>query len=251
MTGAGPIGPALALSQPVVTVRTTAVEQEGLRGPLLPRRFARLALAFEFALLFVAVPLFLWFERHRFGQMIVPTLVTLGIVFTIVLLLDRDFDRRQLWNTRGLRLGVRRILRVLIPSTAVLAALTWIFEPELFFRFPRENTRVWIVVMLAYPLLSVYPQELIFRTYLFHRYRALFRTDRTRVAASAIAFALAHVFFANWIAPLLSLAGGWLFARTYARSRSTLQATIEHGLWGDVIFTVGLGWYFYGGAIAG
>jgi membrane protease YdiL (CAAX protease family) len=95
----------------------------------------------------------------------------------------------------------------------------------------------------------VYPQELIFRTYLFHRYRALFGSDRALVAASAVAFGLAHLFFANWWAPLLSTAGGWLFARTYLRTRSTLQATVEHGLWGDVVFTVGLGWYFYGGSI--
>ena len=42
-----------------------------------------------------------------------------------------------------------------------------------------------------------------------------------------------------------------LFARTYAGSRSFLQAVVEHSLWGNFIFTIGLGWYFYGGAIAG
>jgi len=64
-----------------------------------------------------------------------------------------------------------------------------------------------------------------------------------------VAFALAHLFFSNWIAALLSLGGGLLFARTYAHSRSTLLTTVEHGLWGDALFTIGLGWYFYGGSI--
>jgi membrane protease YdiL (CAAX protease family) len=228
---------------------TTTATQDGLRGPLLPRQGARLVLALEFTALYVAVPIGLWFARERFAGMIVPTLLGLAVVFTAILLTDRSFDRRQLWNARAFGTGLRRILRILVPSAAVVTALTWWFEPELFFRFPRENPRVWIVVMLAYPLLSVYPQELIFRTYLFHRYRGLFGSDRALVAASAVAFGLAHLFFANWWAPLLSTAGGWLFARTYLRTRSTLQATVEHGLWGDVVFTVGLGWYFYGGSI--
>ncbi len=226
---------------------TTA--EDGLRGPLLPRRGARLVLATEFTALYVVVPIGLWFAREHFASMIVPTLLALAAVFTVILLTDRRFDRRRLWNAQAFGDGLRRILRILVPSTVVLTVLTWWLEPELFVRFPRETPRMWLAVMLAYPLLSVYPQELIFRTFLFHRYRALFPGDRALVAASALAFGLAHLFFANWLAPVLSTAGGWLFARTYLRSRSTLQATVEHGLWGDVIFTVGLGWYFYGGSI--
>lgn len=43
--------------------------------------------------------------------------------------------------------------------------------------------------------------------------------------------------------------GGILFARTYERSNSLLAACIEHGLWGDLLFTLGLGWCFYTGVI--
>ena len=105
------------------------------------------------------------------------------------------------------------------------------------------------MVMVFYPVFSVYPQELIFRAFLFHRYRPLFGSTRNLVIVSAVAFGLAHLFFANLLAPLLSAVGGWIFARTYARSDSTLQATIEHALFGCFLFTVGLGWYFYGGSI--
>jgi membrane protease YdiL (CAAX protease family) len=103
--------------------------------------------------------------------------------------------------------------------------------------------------MILYPLLSVYPQELIFRTFFFHRYRQIFRQSWVLILASGLSFGLAHLFFANWIAPTLTLLGGLQFARTYDRTNSTLQAAIEHGLWGDLIFTIGLGWYFYGGSI--
>lgn len=203
----------------------------------------------EFTLLYVAFPLSLWFARETFGRMIIPSLLVLAVLFTVVLLRDRSFDRRQFGGTRGFARGLRRVLGVLVPSTALLALCTWWLRPDLFLRLPLEQPRLWTMVMLAYPLLSVYPQEIIFRTFLFHRYAPLFASERSLVAASALSFGLAHLFFANWIAPVLSTAGGWLFARTYARSRSTLLASVEHGLWGDVIFTIGLGWYFYGGAI--
>jgi uncharacterized membrane protein YbjE (DUF340 family) len=39
------------------------------------------------------------------------------------------------------------------------------------------------------------------------------------------------------------------FARTYAKTQSTLQVALEHMLWGCFAFTVGLGWYVYSGAI--
>lgn len=212
-------------------------------------RQSRVALWCEFTILFVAVPIWLWFDRLSFGQRIIPTLVVICALCLLVLLRDRSFDRLRLWNRLDFWLHLRATLTRLLIGTVLLGVATAIFEPELFLRFPRESPRMWAMVLVFYPVFSVYPQELIFRTFLFHRYRPLFGSTRNLVIVSAITFGLAHLFFANLLAPLLSTVGGWVFARTYARSGSTLQATIEHGLWGDVLFTLGLGWYFYGGSI--
>lgn len=201
-------------------------------------------------MLFLVVPVLLVVDRESFGGRIIPTLLVIGLLCGGLLLADPAFDRRRLWNARDFRHHLGRTLRIFLVSAPLVAGATWLFEPELFLRFPRENTRVWVMVMLLYPLLSVYPQELIYRAFLFHRYRSILPGESLRTAVSAVAFALAHLFFANLWAPMLSLAGGWLFARTYARSNSTLQAGLEHALWGDLVFTVGLGWYFYGGSIA-
>lgn len=209
----------------------------------------RLYLAAEFLVLFVAVPIVLYVQRHAMRRMIIPTLLVVGTVCMTILLMDRSFARRRLWNGRRLRQGLRRMAATFVMGAAVLSVLVALFRPELLFEFPRQRTRVWMLVMVLYPVLSVYPQELIYRTFLFHRYRPLFPKVAHRVVVSGFAFGLAHLFFANWIAPVLTTVGGLLFARTYARSASTLQATIEHGLWGNFLFTLGLGWYFYGGAI--
>ena len=49
----------------------------------------------------------------------------------------------------------------------------------------------------------------------------------------------------NRAAIALATIGGLMFAATYERRRSTLLVSIEHGLYGDFIFTVGLGGLFY------
>ncbi len=102
--------------------------------------------------------------------------------------------------------------------------------------------------MVLYPLLSVWPQEMLYRSLLFHRYRALFRTDIALILVSALAFGFAHVIFLNWIAVAMTVAGGFLFARDYARHRSLPLSCLEHSLYGCLIFTVGLGRFFYTGA---
>jgi hypothetical protein len=65
------------------------------------------------------------------------------------------------------------------------------------------------------------------------------------VMASGLLFGWAHIVVHNRGAILLATVGGLMFASTYERRRSTLLVSIEHGLYGDFIFTVGLGGLFY------
>jgi hypothetical protein len=218
-------------------------------GPLVPSRFGRVYLAAEFSVLFVLLPVGTYFFRHIFGSILIPALLVLAAGCLLVLWLDPSFDRKRLTRSDRVSPGLKQVLLTFLPWAPVLALACAFFRPDLLFAFPRDKTVTWLVVMLLYPLLSVYPQEIIFRVFLFHRYRALFAGDRVKIAASGLCFGLAHLFFGNWIAPALSSIGGMLFARTYARNDSTILVSLEHALWGDFIFTLGLGWYFYGGAI--
>src|SRR5690606_19736697 len=128
--------------------------------------------------------------------------------------------------------------------------LTWWLRPDLLFGFVREKPAFWLLVMFLYPLLSVIPQEIIFRSFFFERYRNLFTHPATMIVASGIAFGFAHILFHNWVAPLLCLIGGIMFATTYHRHRSLLLVAVEHALYGDFLFTLGLGRYFYHGTVA-
>ena len=69
------------------------------------------------------------------------------------------------------------------------------------------------------------------------------------VAASAFVFALAHLLFWNWVALALTFAGGLIFARGYLGRGSFALAVVLHAVCGWVIFTSGLGSFFYHGAV--
>jgi uncharacterized protein len=56
------------------------------------------------------------------------------------------------------------------------------------------------------------------------------------------------VIFGNWIAVALCAIGGLLFAFTYQNSGSLLLTCIDHALFGNFLFTIGLGQFFYHGS---
>ncbi len=200
----------------------------------------------EFAVLFVLIPLLpaLGFLPRN------PFVLLLPLSFLMLLLLraDPEFDRKWLLNAQG---AAEHLLHVLLRAALllpILGLLVYLLAPELLFTFPRQRPVIWGAVMLLYPLISVYPQELVFRAFLFQRYRLLFQLQLVRISASALAFGFVHILFGNWLAIVLSTLGGILFARTYAKSRSLLLVVIEHAIYGDFIFTIGLGQFFFHGA---
>ena len=102
--------------------------------------------------------------------------------------------------------------------------------------------------MLLYPILSVYPQGIVYRAFIFERYRPLFSNPILMIAVSAAAFSFVHIIFRNPIAVGLTLLGGIIFAFRYQESGSLFTSSFEHALYGCFMFTIGLGEFFYKGA---
>ncbi len=207
----------------------------------------RAALIIEFLLLFVAGP-----AAYRFSPTRIPALPLLWIASGYAwwrLIRDPHFDRTRLWNAGQLP---GHLAGILITFTFT-ALFIWVgvhrFAPEREWRLVRRNPAFWAAVMAAYPALSVYPQGVLYRAFFFERYRALFPRPWTMIVASAAAFAFMHIIFRNRLAVGLSLAGGLLFALRYAETGSLATSCLEHALYGCWLFTVGLGEYFYYGAI--
>ena len=104
-----------------------------------------------------------------------------------------------------------------------------------------QKPKLWVIVLFAYAMFSVYPQELIYRTLYFQRYRSLFKSKSLFVFLNAIVFSLGHIFYRNPLVLLMTFLGGILFALTYEKTKSTLLVSIEHAIYGCWLFTVGMG----------
>jgi len=196
----------------------------------------------ELILVFGIPPLVLALAPRR---MVTLGIIGSGIFSLIALLLDPTFPRRQLWDAALARQGLRALPIRTIFVWAGLLAVTVLFYPEHLFEMPRTRPLAWLLVMILYPPISAYSQEIMFRTLFFHRYSMVLRTPAARVLASGMLFGWAHIVVHNRAAIVLATVGGLMFAATYERRRSTLLVSIEHGLYGDFIFTVGLGGLFY------
>jgi hypothetical protein len=212
----------------------------------IPQAFAlKLKLAIEILLLYVVPPMLVWFG-------VVHLYALAGVVGGVVAIL--------VYRSRGK--GVphcasvpertemdqfRHVLARFAVSAALLVAGLCIFDHDALFAFPRARPRLWLTVMILYPLISACLQEIMYRHLFFRRYAFLVRGGRSLILLNSLLFAWLHVFLTP-IAVVLSVPAGWFFADTYLRSRSFRLTWFEHALYGDFVFTIGLGMYFYHGA---
>lgn len=194
---------------------------------------------------FGGLPLIIYFFRERW---LIIAMLWIGAVLAIAALKRQDttFSYRADWNLPGAKQGLRSMLKRFGLMAVLLFAFTVAHDVDRLFSFPLERPRVWVMVMLLYPILSAWPQEILYRTLFMRRYAPLFGTHTALMSAAA--FSYVHIIFENWIAIVFTFFGGWLFADTYRKSRSLALVTLEHALYGCLIFTLGLGWYFYGAA---
>lgn len=130
----------------------------------------------------------------------------------------------------------------------LMLGATALFKPALLFNFIREKPYFWALVMVAYPIISVIAQEIVYRRYMFARFGG-FLAPTALIALTGLAFGMAHLAFNNWVAPAMCVIGGVIFSHTYHKTRSLWLVSIEHALYGNFVFTVGLGQYFYHGAV--
>nr|WP_319393995.1 CPBP family intramembrane glutamic endopeptidase [uncultured Desulfobacter sp.] len=200
--------------------------------------------AFFFITPFILIPF-----RQFLAFKIVPILILLGIGIYVYLKNQTDFQNSNLIRFTNMGTHAKGMLLIIGFGVPVLIAFTRQMIPGHLFSFPATHPKMWTIVMVAYPVLAALPQELIFRCFFFHRYGKILVHPKAMILANGISFGMFHMFYGNPVAPLLSMAAGFLFAWRYHRSQSLPIVAIEHGIWGNLIFTIGTGWYFYSGAI--
>lgn len=207
-------------------------------------RMSRSGKTLELALTFIFLPLLI--ALTSFLGRPVPLLPTLWLI-TFVAFLVWCESRTPILPT-SLPSSAKewvRIVRRLAVSAVAMLGLFALVAPEQLFSFPRTEPRVWTIVMIAYPVVSVIPQEFLYRTFFFERYNALFHSRKQLRLTNAILFAGLHLVFLNWLAVALTFIGGLYFAETYERRPSFWMVSVEHTLYGWFVISLGLGSYLY------
>lgn len=205
----------------------------------------RTRLLLEFLLLFwLTPPILAYLKPHSFIYL------TLWLVAFLAWLWMRGkgYSLKDDWNHKVFgKISLRGVALQLLAATLALFIFTSVMIPEQLFSLPLQRPKIWVMVMIFYPLLSVIPQEILFRSFFFKRYHELFSTQKSLITVNALSFGWVHVILLNWVAVVFSALGGLIFARTYAKTESLAATSAEHAIYGCIIFTLGLGHYFYHG----
>ena len=113
------------------------------------------------------------------------------------------------------------------------------------------NNQPWIYMenISFLPIFFCIPTGIYFLQVFLCALQTVFWGKRTHGCYECLGILFSAHSFINWVAPVLGLFGGIIFARTYKKTKSLLMVSIEHSLYGNALFVLGLGWFFWGGSV--
>lgn len=192
----------------------------------------------EFFVIFILIPVVFIFQ---FNAWIKLSIGLIGFAYIVVLLLRVE----KLLFKIASNLKWKIFFKDTFLKLLLIAFITFLFvfftDKDAFFNVMLHKPKLWVIILFVYSFFSVYPQELIYRTFFFQRYKELISNETLFLFINAIVFSLGHIFFRNTLVLILTFLGGLLFAFTYSKTKSTLLVSIEHAIYGSWLFTVGMG----------
>ncbi|MBI9032167.1 CPBP family intramembrane metalloprotease [bacterium] len=196
----------------------------------------------ELIFLFIALPVLM-----KFNIIPLPRLLSLMIVFGFVLFisirlkyLDRNWYKLPTLDSKyWLKMGL-----TYLASFLFFIAYIYFFLGEKPFILLRERPHLMIIISIFYPLFSAFPQEVIYRSFFFERYKNIF-TTKYLLISNMLAFSFLHIIYNNLPALILTLISSLVFTLNYQKKRSLMLVTIEHSILGLIVFITGMGRYFY------
>jgi membrane protease YdiL (CAAX protease family) len=193
---------------------------------------------FELLVLFVLIPVSFLFNYDSWLKLAIGIIGFVYVVFVLLIVEEEKFRINQSLNWS---LFFKTTFIKLLFIIGITTFFVWFTNRDLLFHVLLNKPKLWLFILFIYSFFSVYPQELLFRTFFFKRYIVLFKNTSALIFINAILFALGHIFFKNTLVLILTFFGGLLFAYSYNKNRSTLLVSIEHTIYGCWLFTVGMG----------
>ena len=192
----------------------------------------------EFFLIFIFLPIILLFISDT--KLI---FITLYIVFFFSLWKikkDKAFNFSRLKNKADWKF----IFLYFLIFCLLGFFYTFFVDKSLFFVFPKESPKVWLLVIILYPLFSVIPQEFVYRVFFLQRYKNILSKNLLiKYFINSVVFSYAHIVFQNYHAVIITVLVSPIFYYSYER-KSFLTCILIHSIGGLIIFTYGLGNFF-------
>ena len=192
----------------------------------------------ELLIIFVFIPISFAFDYAPILKLIIGVIGFSYITYVlfkvekIKVRIEKNSNWRAFWKSTSIKF---------VGIAIVTFLFVWFTDKESLFAVLLNKPKLWVLILLFYSLFSVYPQELLYRTFFFKRYKTLFKNEKVFIFINALLFSLAHLFFKNTLVLLLTFLGGLLFAFTFKKTKSTFLVSIEHSIYGCWLFTVGMG----------
>ena len=200
-------------------------------------------LKIEFLVIYFLIPLMVIFINFFFSEQKIFVFLPLFLVFFLSLYL---LKKTPSFSFDFLKKETEWKFVFLVSLIFVVSGLVYtiILDSNLLFNLPKNYFFIWLAVILFYPILSVIPQEIIFRVLFFERYSCLFKNQFLYLVLNSIIFAYIHLVFQNFHAFFITLITSPIFAYAYL-NKSFKTCFITHTVGGQLVFTYGLGEYFY------
>ena len=197
------------------------------------------SLKFELFFIYLFLPLFILIFQSK---ILIFTVLYLVFIFTFLKLRkDKSFKSKVLSKKINWRISFIFFLVFLILGYFYVL----FYDPNILLSFPKDKFQLWVMVMFIYLFLSVIPQEIIYRVYFYHRYKKLFNGNLLILTLlNLFFFSFAHIVFNNPHAILITAFASPIFSYLYIKE-SFFTCVLVHSLGGQIIFTLGLGRYFY------
>ena len=164
-----------------------------------------------------------------------------GFLYIIFVLLRIEKNKFKTAPNLNWKVFWKQTIIKLLVIALITTVFVWVTDKKTLFNVLLNKPGLWIMILFIYSLFSVYPQELIYRTFFFQRYAELFKSNNLLIFINAIVFSLGHIFFRNTLVLVLTFLGGLLFAVSFNKTKSTLLVSVEHAIYGCWLFTVGMG----------
>ncbi|XCF05204.1 CPBP family intramembrane glutamic endopeptidase [Tamlana crocina] len=192
----------------------------------------------EFFAIFIATPISFAFGYPVWLKLSVGVL---GFAYVVFVLLKVEKERFRLSKSINWKRFWKETAVTFLLIAGISVIYVWATNRDALFDVMLNKPSLWLLLLFIYCVFSVYPQEVLYRTFFFKRYEPFFSSKWMAIFTNALVFSLGHLFFKNPLVLFITFVGGLLFAHSFYKTQSTLLVSIQHAIYGSWLFTVGMG----------